>query len=52
MVEFYNTCWRSYSASIQKIDEELHGVSAVINSIYSKVEKDDEKEDVAFSFLK
>lgn len=52
MVEFYNTCWRSYSASLQKLDEELAGVSAVINKVYSQLEKDDDKEDVAFSFLK
>lgn len=52
IVEFYNTCWRTYSAALQKLDEELSGVSSVVNSVYSGVEKDDDKDDTPFSFLK
>lgn len=52
LLEFYNTQWRAYSASIQQLDLELGGVCELVNTIYRDLERDDDKEDVPFSIVK
>ncbi len=52
MLEFYCTSWKAFSASLQKLDEELSGICQIINTVYKGLEKNDDKEDVSFSILK
>lgn len=52
LVELYNTFWRTYSAGLQRLDLEFQGVSTVVNNVYKDIEKNDDKEDLPFSFLK
>lgn len=52
LIEFYNTQWRAFTSALQKLDSDLKGVSAIVNSIYGQLEKDDDKEDYPFSVLK
>jgi hypothetical protein len=52
LLEFYNTQWRAFSASLQSLDSDFQPFNALVNRIYSSLEKDDDKDDYPFSILK
>jgi hypothetical protein len=52
LLEFYNTQWRAFSASLQSLDSDFQPFNALANRIYSSLEKDDDKDDYPFSILK
>ena len=52
MLEFYNNQWKSYSDAIIQLDDEFSTLSQIVNSLYSLIDKDDEKFDYDFSILK
>lgn len=41
-----------YVSSLIKLDEQLQGINELVNSMYSDLEKNDDKEEYPFSILK
>ncbi|CDW75481.1 UNKNOWN [Stylonychia lemnae] len=44
--------WKTYSESLQKLDEEFQSLNQIVNDLYNTIEKNDDKEDYQFSILK